>query len=119
MPYKKRRPTGQLNHRAWRRLRDQVVREEPFCQLRLSGFCTIRSQTGDHIVPVSVRPDLKFVRSNVRGACHACNRRRGNLPLPVVRAQTTTPNRPPAKALEFFDPPSGRFANLEVDDESA
>lgn len=100
MPYKKRRSTGQLNHRAWRRLRDQVVREEPLCQLRLEG-CTIWSQTGDHIFPVRYRPDLKFVRSNVRGACHHCNRRRGVLPL-AVAAAADRQKHPPAKALEFF-----------------
>lgn len=101
MPYKKRRSSGQLNHRRWRRLRDQVVREEPLCQLRLPGICTIRSQTGDHIYPVSVRPDLKFDRGNVRGACHACNRYRKNKPLGVVKA-ALTPKHPPAKALNFF-----------------
>lgn len=74
---KRRRPPGQLSSRAWRRLRDQVVREEPFCRLRYPG-CTIRSVTGDHIIPVKYRPDLKLVRANVRGACQHCNQLRGD-----------------------------------------
>lgn len=62
--------------RAWRKLRDQVVAEEPSCQLRLPG-CLGSSQTADHIVPVVQRPDLALVRSNLRGACHPCNMARG------------------------------------------
>lgn len=97
----KPRSSGQLNHRRWRRLRDQVVREEPVCRLRLPGICTLASTTGDHIIAVSHRPDLKFVRRNVRGSCRACNQYRGNRPLSEVRAELTR-SAPPAKALEFF-----------------
>lgn len=63
--------------RAWRRLRDRVVAEEPNCQLRLPG-CLGASATADHIVPVVRRPDLALVRSNLRGACHPCNMARGS-----------------------------------------
>lgn len=66
--------------RAWRRLRDQVVREEPSCQLRFKSICTGYSQTADHIIPVRDRPDLALTRSNVRGACHACNNSRSAMP---------------------------------------
>jgi 5-methylcytosine-specific restriction endonuclease McrA len=62
--------------RAWRRLRDQVVSEEPLCWLRLPGICTNYSETADHILTVKERPDLAMVRTNLRGACHACNRSR-------------------------------------------
>lgn len=96
-----KRSVGQLNHRRWRNLRDQVVREEPMCTLRLPG-CTLVSTTGDHIKPVSLRPDLKFDRANVRGSCRSCNGKRGNQPLGVVRARLTR-STPPAKALEFFE----------------
>lgn len=103
-PYRRpphlQRPQGKLNHRAWRRLRDQVVREEPLCRLRLPG-CTLVSTTGDHIIPVSFRPDLRFVRSNVRGSCRTCNGNRSNQPLEAVRARMTR-SHPPAKALGFF-----------------
>jgi len=62
--------------RAWRRLRDRVVREEPTCWLQLPGICTRYSETADHVITVKERPDLALVRANLRGACHACNRSR-------------------------------------------
>ena len=58
--------------RAWRKLRDQVVREEPLCWLRLPG-CTQLSTTADHVASVHERPDLAMSRDNLRGACHHCN----------------------------------------------
>ena len=67
---------------AWRRLRDQVVREEPRCWLRLD-VCTGASQTADHLVPVIQRPDLALERRNLRGACHACNMKRKAKPLDI------------------------------------
>lgn len=62
--------------RAWRVLRDRVVREEPTCQLRLPG-CTTWSTTADHIVPYAIRPDLAMVRTNLQGACTHCNSSKG------------------------------------------
>lgn len=97
----KPRTQGRLNHRRWRTLRDQVVREEPVCRLRLRGICTLKSTTGDHIIPVSLRPDKRFDRSNVRGSCAPCNQYRSNRPLSVVRAELERAH-PTAKALEFF-----------------
>src|SRR5690349_11441791 len=78
--------------RAWRNLRDQVVAEEPLCQLRLS-VCTGLSETADHIVTVHDRPDLAMERANLRGSCHACNRKRNKYPIAAPRE---------AKALNFF-----------------
>jgi 5-methylcytosine-specific restriction endonuclease McrA len=66
--------------REWRRLRARVVAEEPICWLRLPG-CTVRSTTADHIIPISVRPDLRMVRSNLRGACSHCNYVRQETPV--------------------------------------
>lgn len=77
--------------RAWRKLRDQVVREEPVCWLRLEG-CTITSTTGDHIIPVADRPDLALVRTNVRGACAGCNERRNSLPVSALRLEDRAGN---------------------------
>jgi 5-methylcytosine-specific restriction endonuclease McrA len=58
--------------RPWRRLREQVLREEPYCAIR-GPRCRLYSTTVDHIVPLSVAPELAHVRSNLRGACGACN----------------------------------------------
>lgn len=85
--------------RAWRRLRDQVVREEPTCRLRIVGVCTGVSTTADHIHPVTTHPELAMVRSNLRGACGPCNDARGNLPDEALRLDTDTP---PPPALGVF-----------------
>jgi 5-methylcytosine-specific restriction endonuclease McrA len=89
--------------RAWARFAKQVVREEPFCWLKLPG-CTIYSQTADHYYPRKYRPDLTMVRSNARGACNKCNRARRDTPvsqLPQLRAAMEHKRRLPA-ALRFF-----------------
>lgn len=65
---------------AWRKLRAQVVREEPTCRLGFPRICTVVSTTADHILPVSERPDLALVRSNCRGSCRPCNDARRTVP---------------------------------------
>lgn len=69
--------------RAWRKLRDQVVAQEPSCRLAFPGICTRVSTTAAHIEPVAGpngRPDLALVRSNVVGSCDPCNKASGTLP---------------------------------------
>jgi 5-methylcytosine-specific restriction endonuclease McrA len=95
---------GQLTSYRWQKLRLQVIREEPVCRLRLS-CCTRRSTTADHIIPVSHRPDLKYMRGNLRGSCQPCNMRRKNRPLSEVRAEDALLRKPAPvapTALEFF-----------------
>jgi len=77
--------------RAWRKLRDQVVREEPICWLQLPGICTRVSTTADHVQPKAQRPDLAKVRSNLRGACLPCNRARGQTPIEALRLDDDDP----------------------------
>ncbi len=62
--------------RPWRRLRAQVLREEPMCQIR-GPKCKGLSTTVDHVLPLSTHPELAHVRTNLRGACTACNYRGG------------------------------------------
>lgn len=84
--------------RAWRTLRAQVLAEEDFCQL--CGAWVDKalprgrkwSAQVDHIVPVSVAPQLLMVRSNLR-LCHQfCNQSRGAGGAP--RRQPVAPRRP-------------------------
>lgn len=77
---RKYRATDARNTQAWRRLKDQVVREEPTCWLRLP-CCTGWSETADHVLTVSARPDLIMERANLRGACRACNNSRKDKPI--------------------------------------
>lgn len=87
------------NTRAWKVLAAQVVDEEPLCWLRLDG-CTTASETADHVVPVSVRPDLGMDRANHRGACRSCNNKRGAKPAAAARMHAS---RPRPAALSVFD----------------
>jgi len=87
------RRDGKINTWGWRQLRDQVIREEPLCQLQLPG-CTHISTTADHIIPRSQAPQLAYARQNLRGSCRSCNDKKSNHP-----AQHFT--RP--RALAFFD----------------
>ena len=101
----RRQPSGgQLTSRRWRVLRAQVLKEEPLCQLRLD-CCTVLSNTVDHIVPMKFRPDLRYVRANLRGACQPCNQHRGSRSLSVVRAEDEAragARAKPSVALDFF-----------------
>ena len=59
--------------RPWRRLREQVLREEPLCYL-----CGRRpSTTVDHVWPLSKYPHLAHDRQNLRGSCRFCNLSKG------------------------------------------
>jgi 5-methylcytosine-specific restriction endonuclease McrA len=61
------------NDRRWRNLRAQVIAAEPICH-----WCHEEPSTeADHVIPVSVRPDLEYEETNLVGACTTCNRRRG------------------------------------------
>lgn len=86
--------------RAWRRLRDQVVNEEPTCRLRFAGICTTISTTAAHIKPVSTHPELALERTNVEGSCTECNEASNTLPR---EALVTGEQRSPALAI--FDRP--------------
>lgn len=104
---RRRRPyrRGQLTSYRWQKLRLRVIKEEPVCRLRLS-CCTLWSTTADHIIPVSHRPDLKYMRGNLRGSCQPCNMRRKARPLSEVRAEDEllrkSASAPAPAALEFF-----------------
>jgi 5-methylcytosine-specific restriction endonuclease McrA len=92
---------GRINTRAWRVLRNRVIREEPTCRLHLEG-CSGLSETADHIIPRSQAPELTMLRSNLRGVCHACNRKRSDNP-------TTPPPLPRAWVAFFGDDPEGFY----------
>lgn len=62
---------------AHRRLREAVLAEQPYCQLRI--VCRGAMATDlDHIIPISERPDLRLERSNVQSSCGPCNTAKRN-----------------------------------------
>jgi 5-methylcytosine-specific restriction protein A len=72
--HKTRRPSArQMGYdRAHEALRAHVLREEPICRLCHRAPSVI----ADHIVSIKARPELRLVRSNVRGVCTRCHNRR-------------------------------------------
>ena len=76
--------------RVWRRLRAQVLRQEPTCY-----WCGRRPSTCvDHLLPLSQRPDLAHVRSNLVGACMPCNASKGDRARPGKAAPKPPPRQP-------------------------
>lgn len=72
--------------RAWRKLRSEV--------LAASSVCWICGHPGadtvDHLVPLSLAPELAHERSNLAPAHRSCNSRKGQrLPRDVVRVPTS------------------------------
>jgi hypothetical protein len=57
------------NSSNWKRLRRQVLTEEPHCA------CGAWATEAGHIVSPTIRPDLYLVRINLRGMCRPCNLR--------------------------------------------
>lgn len=85
--------------RAWRKLRDLVVLEEPECRLQLPG-CTRISTTADHIEHYKTHPHLALERRNLRGSCETCNKKRGA----KQDAQLALGTAPRPRALDIFKP---------------
>lgn len=56
----------------WRRLRSQVLSEEPLCRACRNAMPV----HVDHIQPIVSRPDLAFVRSNLQALCAPCHSRK-------------------------------------------
>ena len=50
-----------------------VLAEEPLCRLCLEPGLIVASREVDHIIAIAKRPDLRLVRSNLRGLCKACH----------------------------------------------
>jgi 5-methylcytosine-specific restriction endonuclease McrA len=92
-------PSDPRRTRAWRKLRDQVVLEDPECQLRLAG-CTRLATTADHIKHYTTHPELAMERSNLRGSCETCNKKRGKKTDEELGAARDAAARP--RALDIF-----------------
>lgn len=71
----------------WRKVRAQVIEEEPTCRLRLDARCTVISTTADHIVPLKYGGD-PLDRANLQGACGHCN---------TVKENRSRRKRPPRR----------------------
>lgn len=58
--------------RPWRRIREQILQRDPWCQIR-GPRCKGRATTVDHIIPLHIASELAHDPSNLRGSCGPCN----------------------------------------------
>ena len=72
-PARARHPRG---HRAYRRLRAQVLIEELVCRMCRRVGRTTAATVVDHIIPLKRRPDLLLVRKNLQALCGECHRKK-------------------------------------------
>jgi 5-methylcytosine-specific restriction endonuclease McrA len=71
---------GRAGHR-WRTIRAQVLEQSNVCHLCGKGG----ADTVDHVIPLSVAPELAHDMANLRPAHKSCNSRRGARPMGAVR----------------------------------
>jgi len=80
--------------RTYWRLCAIVKKEEPICWLCNQWidpnlkYPALMSYSTDHVIPVSVRPDLAEVRSNMRASHLDCNRKRQTGKAKPARSDT-------------------------------
>lgn len=61
----------------WKATRLLVLERDGYvCQIR-GRRCTHTATEADHIIEVSIRPDLALALDNLRAACKPCNSSRG------------------------------------------
>lgn len=67
----------------WPKLRAMKLRRDPMCEIEthcgkgLGRSDPDRATEVDHIIPISQRPDLRLVWSNLQSACKPCNAAKG------------------------------------------
>lgn len=62
---------------AWNQFAKRYKQQYPLCRNCLSKGDVKPSQIVDHIIPLHVRPDLKYEDSNLQPLCTACNTAKG------------------------------------------
>lgn len=91
--------------RPYRKVRDQVIAEEPVCWLQLPG-CTKRSTTADHhpipFAQLAAHKMTGLERWNLRGACLNCNRKKGIRSRDQAKTGANRSNNRSNPATEFF-----------------
>jgi 5-methylcytosine-specific restriction protein A len=72
-----RRPawvTTHYNSTPWKKVRAMKKRANPLCQDCLDEGKITPTQEIDHVIPLTVRPDLALVMENLRSLCVECHR---------------------------------------------
>ena len=74
----KRGRTNRTARSEHKKRRIRTLERDSLCQLRYENICTMISTVADHVVPLSVRPDLD-VDWNLQGACLPCSNRKSSM----------------------------------------
>jgi hypothetical protein len=64
-------PASRTGTAAWKRTRADILRRDPYCQVRWDDRCEKVSNTVDHIIPTAA--DGTDDPTNLRGSCRKCN----------------------------------------------
>ena len=57
----------------WEKVRAYKLSIDPFCELRIVCMGNLAKEV-DHQIPISARPDLRLVYSNLNSACVPCHK---------------------------------------------
>lgn len=57
----------------WRYTRDAKLRQDPYCELQIHCEPNTPAEEVHHIVPISERPDMRLIMSNLQSACKSCH----------------------------------------------
>ena len=81
------------NKANWKSLRSAVLQEEPLCQACLYRGRVEPASQVDHIVPISVEPELSWSIENLWGLCASCHSRKTLMEKGSIPSQPTTEAR--------------------------
>lgn len=59
--------------RDWEKVRAEHIAEHPLCVWCENKGLTVAVEIVDHIIPITVRPDLRLEGSNLQSLCRSCH----------------------------------------------
>lgn len=71
--HQKNKTDSQVYDRAWRKLRKSFITENPLCVACLEEDRVTAAEHVDHIIPVTVAPNRRLDRTNLRSLCKTCH----------------------------------------------
>lgn len=57
----------------WRHTRDAKLRQDPYCELQIRCQPRTPAEEVHHVIPISQRPELRLVMSNLQSTCKSCH----------------------------------------------
>lgn len=57
----------------WLKLSRLCLTDEPYCRYCARDGRVTLAEVSDHIIPITIRPDLRLVRENIQSLCKLCH----------------------------------------------